>query len=59
MTVFVAVSQFSPDRMTYALRTAGEPLRYIRSVHEMVREADPRIPLRSRNYARVSRFSLS
>src|SRR6266568_6549148 len=25
--VFVAVSQFSPDRMTYALRTAGDPLR--------------------------------
>src|SRR6202008_4192247 len=23
MTVFVAVSQFSPDRVTYALRTAG------------------------------------
>src|SRR2546427_8155998 len=31
MTVFVAVSQFSPDRMTYALRTAGDPLRYVKS----------------------------
>jgi predicted permease len=45
MTVFVAVSQFSPDRMTYALRTAGDPLRYVRSVHEIVREADSRIPV--------------
>lgn len=45
MTVFVAVSQFSPDRVTYALRTAGDPLRYVRSVHEVVREADSRIPV--------------
>jgi len=45
MTVFVAVSQFSPDRVTYALRTAGDPLRYIRSVHEIVREADSRVPV--------------
>ena len=45
MTVFVAVSQISPDRVTYALRTAGDPLRYVRSVHEIVREADSRIPV--------------
>src|SRR5215472_11967454 len=45
MTVFVAVSQFSPDGMTYALRTAGDPLRYVKSVHEIVREADSRIPV--------------
>ncbi|HEX8986086.1 MAG TPA: ABC transporter permease [Bryobacteraceae bacterium] len=45
MTVFVAVSQFSPDRMTYALRTAGDPLRFVQSVHEIVREADSRIPV--------------
>jgi predicted permease len=45
MTVFVAVSQFSSDRMTYALRTAGDPLRFVRSVHEIVREADSRIPV--------------
>ncbi len=45
MTVFVAVSQFSPDRVTYALRTAGDPLRYVKSVHEIVREADSRIPV--------------
>ncbi len=45
MTVFVAVSQFSPDRVTYALRTAGDPLRYVKSVQEIVREADSRIPV--------------
>ena len=45
MTVFVAVSQFSPDRVTYALRTAGDPLRFVQSVREIVREADSRIPV--------------
>jgi ABC-type antimicrobial peptide transport system permease subunit len=45
MTVFVAVSQFSQDRVTYALRTAGDPLRYVKSVNEIVREADSRIPV--------------
>jgi predicted permease len=45
MTVFVAASQISPDRMTYALHTAGDPLRYVKSVHEMVREADSRLPV--------------
>lgn len=45
MTVFVAASQFSPDRVTYALRTAGDPLSYVRSVREIVREADSRIPV--------------
>lgn len=45
MTVLVAVSQFSPDRMTYALRTAGDPLNYVKSVQEIVREADSRIPV--------------
>jgi len=45
MTVFVAVSQVSPDRMTYALRTAGDPLRYVKSVREIVRKADSRIPV--------------
>jgi predicted permease len=45
MTVFAAVSQSSPERVTYALRTAGDPLSYVRSVHEIVREADSRIPV--------------
>jgi macrolide transport system ATP-binding/permease protein len=45
MTVFVAASQFSPSQVTYALRVAGDPLTYVRSVHEIVREADSRIPV--------------
>ncbi len=45
MTVFVAVSQTSPDGMTYALRTVGDPLRYVKSVYEIVRKADSRIPI--------------
>lgn len=45
MTVFIAVSQFSPDGMTYALRTAGDPLSYVQSVHAIVREVDSRIPV--------------
>lgn len=45
MTVFVPVSQFPPDRVTYALRTAGDPLTFVQSVREIVRSADPRIPV--------------
>ncbi len=45
MTVFTAASQFPPDRVTYALRVAGDPLTYVRSVHEIVREADSRLPV--------------
>ncbi len=45
MTVFAALGQTSPDRVTYALRTAGDPLSYVSSVHEILREADSRIPV--------------
>jgi len=45
MTVFIPVSQFSADRVTYALRTAGDPLRYVKTVYEFVRDADSRIPV--------------
>jgi len=45
MTVFVAASQFPSDRVTYALHTAGDPLRYVQSVHQIVRQADSRIPV--------------
>src|SRR5260370_40120041 len=31
--------------MTCALLTAGDPLRYVKRVHEIVREADSRIPV--------------
>src|SRR5205823_11461603 len=43
----ISVSQFSSDRVTYALRTAGDPLSYVRSVQEIVRQADSRIPVTS------------
>src|SRR5438876_9711633 len=45
MTVFAAASQMSPEGVTYALRTAGDPLKYVQSVHEIVRQADSRIPV--------------
>ena len=45
MTVFVAASQFTEDGMTYALRTAGDPLGYVKSVQEIVQQADSRIPV--------------
>jgi predicted permease len=45
MAVFVPASQFSPDRITYALRTSGDPLRYVQSVYAIVREADSRLPV--------------
>ena len=34
-----------PDQMTYALRTSGNPLRYVNSVREIVRQADARVPV--------------
>lgn len=34
-----------PDQMVYALRTSGDPLRYVNAVREVVRQADPRVPV--------------
>lgn len=34
-----------PDQMVYALRTAGDPLLYVNSVREIVRQADARVPV--------------
>jgi macrolide transport system ATP-binding/permease protein len=45
MTVFAPIVQFSPDHVTFALRTSGDPLAYVQSVHGLVRQADPRIPV--------------
>lgn len=45
MTVFAAINQFSPEGVTYALRTAGDPLRYVKNVRDIVREKDSRIPV--------------
>ncbi|MCU1330731.1 MAG: hypothetical protein JWN34_6101 [Bryobacterales bacterium] len=45
MTVIIPASHYSPDRVTYALRTAGDPLKYVRSVEEIVRVADSHMPV--------------
>ena len=45
MVVFEAASQSPPDQVTYALRTTGDPLRYVNNVREIVREADSSIPV--------------
>src|SRR5204862_7666402 len=34
-----------PDQMVYALRTSGDPLRYVNSVREIVRQADAHVPV--------------
>ena len=34
-----------PDQMVYALRTSGDPLHYVNSVREIVRQADARVPV--------------
>jgi ABC-type antimicrobial peptide transport system permease subunit len=31
--------------MTFALRTSGDPLRHVNTVREIVRQADPRVPV--------------
>ena len=45
--IYVPYSQ-SPvryDEMTYALRTAGDPLTYVKSIREIVHQADTRVPV--------------
>jgi len=34
-----------PDQMVYALRTAGDPLRFVSAVRDIVRQADARVPV--------------
>ncbi len=34
-----------PNEIVYALRTAGDPLRYVNSIREVVRQADARVPV--------------
>jgi predicted permease len=34
-----------PNQMMYELRTSGDPLRYVNSVREIVRQADARLPV--------------
>jgi ABC-type antimicrobial peptide transport system permease subunit len=38
-------SYYPVDEMTFALRTSGNPLRYVRTVREIVHQADPRVPV--------------
>jgi macrolide transport system ATP-binding/permease protein len=45
LIVFTAGSQFPLDLATYAVRTTGDPLAYVRSVRKVVRKADPRMPV--------------
>ncbi|BDC50807.1 hypothetical protein F183_A31230 [Bryobacterales bacterium F-183] len=45
LVVFVPAAQFTPDRVTYALRTLGDPLRFANTVQEIVRNADSRLPV--------------
>jgi macrolide transport system ATP-binding/permease protein len=38
-------SYYPVDEMTFALRTTGDPLRYVNTVREIVRQADTRVPV--------------
>jgi len=41
-----AQSSYRPaDDMTFVLRTTGDPLRHVNTVREIVRQADPRVPV--------------
>jgi predicted permease len=47
-TVYLSFAQAGwglVEGMVYELRTAGNPLRYVRAVRELVQRADPRLPL--------------
>lgn len=45
--LYIAYNQGFPEQaqMTYELRTAGNPLRFVSAVREIVHEADARVPL--------------
>jgi macrolide transport system ATP-binding/permease protein len=38
-------SYYPPDEMTFALRTTGDPMRYVNTVREIVHNADSRVPV--------------
>jgi predicted permease len=47
--VYIPYNQgtFPPlEQMTYGMRTSGNPLGYVKTVRELVHQADPRIPLK-------------
>jgi macrolide transport system ATP-binding/permease protein len=45
--IYIAYNQGfpKPQQMVFELRTAGDPLRYVNAVREIVRQADARVPL--------------
>ena len=42
---FVQGSYFPVEKMTFALRTTGDPLVHAQTVRDIVRQADPRVPV--------------
>src|SRR4029077_12031751 len=42
---FVQGTYYPPGEMVFALRTAGDPLRFVATVRELVRRADSRVPV--------------
>jgi predicted permease len=42
---FVQATFYPSEEMTYALRTTGDPLRYVKAVREIVRQADTHVPV--------------
>ena len=44
-TVFFAFAQWPVEGMTYEIRTAGNPLGYVRAVRDIVHRADARVPV--------------
>jgi predicted permease len=45
--LYIAYNQGFPEpqRMVYELRTAGDPLRFVNTVRDIVHQTDPRVPL--------------
>jgi len=44
-TIFLSLSQAAGERITYQLRTAGNPLGVLNAVRQIVERADPSVPL--------------
>jgi predicted permease len=56
--VFIPFNQgtpIQPNEMTFALRTAGDPLAYVNSVREIVYQADARLPV---SHVRTQNFEV-
>jgi predicted permease len=42
---FVQATFYPPEDMSFSLRATGDPTRYVNAVREIVRRADPRVPV--------------